>query len=291
MDGVITHQQYAPAAQPGASTFTVTGEDISFMMDQAERQEEYPNTSMAMRIATILQRYQQYGIVPYVQTPETDHVESDKDKVPTQQGTDLDYLSSMASDAGYVFFVVPGPAEGKNLAYFGPPVRVATPQRALTWNMGAATNLASISFEHDATKPVLVDAWYAGKTEAERVYTSTSSRQPLSRKPTLSTYVSSVHTKLLTSTDSSYEDTKAKAEGETDRSTDAVATGSGEVDVFRYGGMLYARTLVDVRGVGDSYDGKWYVKSVTHSMKKGEYRQKFSIERDGLGALLPWVTP
>ena len=49
--------------------------------------------------------------------------------------------------------------------------------------------------------------------------------------------------------------------------------------------------LVGVRGVGNSYDGSYYVKQVTHRLKLGEYKQSFSLSREGRGSLTPIVTP
>jgi len=49
--------------------------------------------------------------------------------------------------------------------------------------------------------------------------------------------------------------------------------------------------MVGVRGAGLAYDGLYYVNSVTHSIKVGEYKQNFSISRDGLIANTPRVMP
>jgi hypothetical protein len=66
-------------------------------------------------------------------------------------------------------------------------------------------------------------------------------------------------------------------------------TGRGELDVLRYGGVLKARQLVGVRGAGTAYDGLYYVKSVTHRIKAGEYKQSFELSRNGLISTLPRV--
>src|SRR4029453_3197563 len=59
---------------------------------------------------------------------------------------------------------------------------------------------------------------------------------------------------------------------EASRTSDSVfATGS--LNVLRYGRILKARQLVGVRGAGPAFDGLYYVKSVTHSIKHGEYKQ------------------
>jgi len=59
-----------------------------------------------------------------------------------------------------------------------------------------------------------------------------------------------------------------------------VITASGSLDVLRYGRPLRARGLVGVRGAGFAYDGLYFVKSVTHSLKRGEYKQNFNLTRN-----------
>jgi len=65
------------------------------------------------------------------------------------------------------------------------------------------------------------------------------------------------------------------------KTADAV-TAKGTLDVTRYGQTLKARRLVGLRGVGAAFDGLYYVKSVTHTIKRGEYKQDFTLVRNGL---------
>jgi len=44
-----------------------------------------------------------------------------------------------------------------------------------------------------------------------------------------------------------------------------------------------------VRGVGLTYDGLYYVKSVTHTIGRDSYRQKFTITREGTISTVPMV--
>jgi hypothetical protein len=81
-----------------------------------------------------------------------------------------------------------------------------------------------------------------------------------------------------------------RAQARTDASVDAIEA-DGEVDALRYGGMLQARGLVGLRGAGYSHDGFWYVKRVTHSIRRGAYTQRFSLAREGLGSTTPAVIP
>ena len=65
---------------------------------------------------------------------------------------------------------------------------------------------------------------------------------------------------------------------------------SGQLDVLRYGQVFKARQLAAVRGAGQYYDGKYYVKSVTHNIKRGEYKQSFTLSRGGTGSSVSTVS-
>ncbi len=72
------------------------------------------------------------------------------------------------------------------------------------------------------------------------------------------------------------------------RAPEAIS-GNGTVETARYGGVLRARGLVGVRGVGLEYDGFYYVTSVTHAIARGTYTQSFGLSREGTGTLTPVV--
>jgi hypothetical protein len=70
----------------------------------------------------------------------------------------------------------------------------------------------------------------------------------------------------------------------TDRAADKSVTVTGELDAVRYGSVLKIRQLVGLRGVGTRYDGLYYVKRVSHRLRPGEYKQSFTLTREGVGA-------
>lgn len=74
------------------------------------------------------------------------------------------------------------------------------------------------------------------------------------------------------------------------QSQDSV-TAQGSLNVLRYGRPLKARGLVGVRGAGMAYDGLYYVKSVTSTLKRGEFKQSFNLTRNGLISITPRVIP
>jgi hypothetical protein len=52
---------------------------------------------------------------------------------------------------------------------------------------------------------------------------------------------------------------------------------------------LKARALVGVRGAGTAFDGLYFVKSVTSTIKPGELKQSFELTRNGLVSITPRV--
>ncbi len=152
MDGFITHQQLDPAK----SILTITGEDVSVMMDLTEKSAEHPALDETLIAAKIIATYAQYGLTPKVIPPPILDPPLPIERTPVQQGTDLAYLIAMAKRFGYVFYVKPGPAPLINTAYWGPPERLGLPQPALSVNMGNQTNVESLTFKNDALVPTLV---------------------------------------------------------------------------------------------------------------------------------------
>jgi hypothetical protein len=64
---------------------------------------------------------------------------------------------------------------------------------------------------------------------------------------------------------------------------------SGSLNVLRYGRILKARKTVGLRGAGPAFDGLYYVKRVSHTLKRGEYKQNFTLTRNGLLSTVPKV--
>lgn len=292
IDGIITHQQLNPSQEPGKTTLTVTGEDVSVMMDMEEKTQTYPNMSDMVIVNKIILSYAQYGLIPIVIPPVSLDVPIMIDWIPSYPGTDLSYVQQLAAKNAYVFYVEPTDAPGVNNAYWGPLNLITVPQKALSVNMGPETNVSSINFQYNALQPYFV----SGKVEDRLTNTSIavetfgSLRTPLSTEPAWLVNQPNVRKKQLDSGGMNALEAYSKAQAETDSSVDAL-TVSGELDAPAYGDILRARKLVGLRGAGYSYDGIYYVKSVTHRIRQGEYKQSFTLSREGLGSLTPAVPP
>ncbi len=293
MDGIITNFQVAPGAEPNSSKLTVIGEDVSVMMDLIERADPYPGMSALMIVNRILAMYAGYSVVPMVLPPLGDRPIPPTEGTPQRNGTDFTILNDMAREAGHVFYIDSMQVPGVNLAYWGPPIRNGLPQRALTFGMGASTNVGSISFTSDATQPKLVVGLvHESTTGLSLPVLGLPIGSGLGALPAFIGNAPFVGVKLPTG-DAGGDIARAYAlaAAEAERSTHAALTASGELDVGRYGAVLRARAPVDVRGVGLTLDGTWYVKSVTHTLTRGSYKQQFNLERDGTFPRSPLVRP
>ena len=135
VDGVITRQEVTPADEPGASTLTITGEDLSVVMDLRHETSCYPAMARHVRVMVILAKYADVGHRPGSGAAGLHRPAQPGRKIPIQASTDLAYIKALATEVGYVFYMRPGPAPGVNVAYWGPEMRVG-PQPALSVGMG-----------------------------------------------------------------------------------------------------------------------------------------------------------
>jgi hypothetical protein len=290
MDGLVTRQELAPSSEPGKSNLTITGEDLSLAMDLVSRTMSYPAMPEIAIIYAILAPYALLGLVPIVIPPAISPIKPPTEGWRTQANTtDRAYLKMLAQNSGYLFVVQPGPLPGQSIAYFGPDVNLPIPQPALSINMDAHTNVEALSFSLD------------GLAKKIRIYTILD---PFTKKIPIPIPVPNINflkpplglrptppAKIEFGTEGSKlrpDEAAQKILGFMMNNSTAVS-GNGTLDVMRYKGLLRARMLVGVRGAGVAYDGMYYVDSVTHNIKHGEYKQNFTLSRDGLISNTPLV--
>lgn len=289
IDGVITLSQFNPGPGPGQATLSVTGGDLTTVLDLQERNETFANQPDFVIVTRLLTRpeYATYGLVPApIPSPGIPII---LERLPTQRETDLACIERLGRQNGYVFYIEPV-TFGLNKAYWGPQVRAGLPQPTLSVDMGAATNVRSIQFAIDALAPTA--------TQGVFVEPFTRSSIPIPALPSLRIPpLALLPTTALRQTlqrqtaNRNPGDAAVSALAATTNTPDPV-TANGELDSTRYGTALRARRLVGLRGVGLSHDGFWYVKSVTHEIvPRASYTQRFQLGREGVVTTTPVVPP
>jgi hypothetical protein len=295
IDGVITNNQISPGDKGSNSTLTVTGKDLTALMDQSDWSGfPFPACPPEARVALLLAKYALFGIIPIIIPSVMINIPIPVEQIPSQQGTDLEYIRYLAAQVGYVFYIAAGPVAGTNKAYWGPQVKVGVPQPALNIDMDAYTNVESMHFTFDQEKnriPLLYTyIQEAGISIPIPIPPISPLNPPLGAIPPFPT-------NLLPPDLKAFRDDLAKLPipqaimmgmAAAAEYSEAV-TCEGSLDVTRYGGILSPRGLVGVRGAGVAFDGLYYVKSVTHKIKRGEYKQNFTLTRNGLVSTVPTV--
>jgi hypothetical protein len=288
MDGVVTRQDVS-SGEGGRAELKITGVDISEAMNLVDFSGfPYPALPIEGRVAVILAKYIPLGIVPVIIPALLMDISLPIDEIPQQVGKDLPYIQQLAEEIGYVFYTSPGRVPGTSVAYFGPEVKIGVPQKALNVDMDAHTNVENLSFSIDVDKAKVPIAYVYNKLTKLSIPVPIPTINPLSPPLGLIPPKPLNFEPLPNVSHRSLQSVLMRGIAEAARASEAVhATGS--LNVLRYGAPLKARGLVGVRGAGMAFDGLYYVKSVTHTLKRGEYKQSFELTRNGLISTVPRV--
>src|SRR5438046_1253166 len=110
----------------------------------------------ALRVLVAVAKYAAFGVVPLVIPSILEDVPIPIDRIPRHQGTDYAYIKALAHEVGYVFYIDPGPVPGASKAYWGPEIRIGSPQPALNVSLdGPHNNVKSLSFTFDKERKEL----------------------------------------------------------------------------------------------------------------------------------------
>jgi hypothetical protein len=294
MDGFITTQEMSPSSEPGKSTLTITGEDVSTVMDIVEIIVPFPAMPDVAKIYFLLAQFAFLGLTPIVIPPPVPTIKVPADGWDGLFGkTHRAFLKQLASDCGYLFYIIPGPLPGQNIAYFGPDIdfNLPIPQPALSINMDANTNVESLSFSlNGLAKKIRVFTIFDPVTKKIPIPIPLPNvnifKPPMGSRITPPSKLEFAHSGAKLPLDQAAKEILGFL---MDPANSLAVSGNGSLDVVRYNNLLRPRMLVGVRGAGITYDGLYYVDSVTHNIKPGEFKQNFTLSRDGLVSNTPML--
>jgi hypothetical protein len=289
MDGMVKHHEVVPDAMLGSSQLVITGEDLTAVMDLTDGSgTPFPGLTPDLRVLSILGKYATFGVVPNVVPVVTPDVVVPTQTTPSQKGTDLAYIQQLAKEAGYVFFLQPGPQPGVSQAYWGPQIKIGVPQPALNVNMDTWTNVESLSFRYEPQNAVTPLVYLQNELTGVVMQLAIPGVNPLN--PPLGAVVPVPQKTEPLQYTAKLPPAQALMAGYAKAAETAdVVTGDGTLSVLRYGSVLQARQLVGVRGAGLAFDGLYYVDSTKHQIKLGEYKQSFTLKRNALVSNVPFV--
>ena len=282
VDGVMTNHEYTPGSGGTGPALSIIGEDLTRVMDYIDFSGiPYPAMPAEARVLLILAKYAVFGVIPMVIPSILIDVPIPVQQIPRQQGKDLAYIQQLAEAVGYVFYLEPGPAPGTSIAYWGPEIKVGAPQPALNYDMDVQTNVESLTFTYNAERKSLPVVLVQDQISKVVIPIPVPPITPLN--PPLGLIMPIPKDIEYLEETAKYSPVRAALIGIAKASKTAdVVSSTGSLDVLRYGRILKARKLVGVRGAGIAFDGLYYVRSVTHNIKRGAYTQSFTLGRNGL---------
>jgi hypothetical protein len=281
INGVVTKADLTPGTAGAPATLSVKGKDLTAAMSYFDFSGiPYPAMPPVARVALILTKYAWLGVIPQL-VPSLESPPLPTDKIPRHQDSDLDYIKHLADEAGYTFFMKPGPAPATSFAYWGPEIRIGEVQPALTVESGVPSNAEELSFsfgKEEVEIPIVFIQNALTKAPIPIPIPSAIPFQPpLGAVPPLPPKIK----RLRDTARLNPFEALVRGFAYAAKNGDPVR-GRGRIDVTRYGRVLRARALVAVRGAGAPFDGVHYVESVTHELKRGSYKQSFTLKRSGL---------
>lgn len=281
INGVVTRTSLSPGTGGQPATLRVQGKDLTAAMELLDVSGlPYPAMPPFARVGLILTKYAWLGVIPQV-IPSVEGPPLPTERMPRHQDTDLAYIRMLAREAGYTFFMKPGPAPATSIAYWGPEVRIGAVQPALTVDSGSATNAEELSFSFDKDGTELPIVFIQNRETRAPIPIPIPSAIPFHPTHGAIPPLPPRITRLTDTARLNPLEALARGFSHAARHSDAV-TGQGRIDVLRYGRILKARGLVGVRGAGAAFDGVHYIDSVKHEIRRGSYTQSFTLKRNGL---------
>ena len=244
-------------------------------------------------MALLLVKYAMFGVIPLiVPSMLIDKPIRSTDSQP--EGTDLEYIRHLADQAGYVFYIDPGPVTGISTAYWGPQIKVGPVQPALNVDMDAYTNVENLHFNFDQEKNRIPVGLHLYPADRRRypipIPPITPLNPPLGLIPPLPTNILGDLQPSATTCQAAHPAGHHDGPGRGRaicRSSNL--RGQPGRDAIRRNPESAATGGRTRRRAG--LRRPYYVKSVTHKIKRGEYKQNFTLTRNGLVSTVPTVNP
>ena len=247
-DGRHRHRDRAhPGRRAGrAPSYTVTGEDVSLLLDREESDAEYARPRRLApgardRWPRTRRRASSRWSIPPLDIDPPLPIE----RIPTQQDTDLRHLQTLAARHGYVCYVIPGPAPGTSTLLLGPAgARRACPSRRSRWTSARRPTSPAAAVPPGRARPrsrSRAGAGPAHRAARRRCVTVASLRPPLAALPLWAHHAGDVRTRAVPR--ERHQRRRRRSPGRRPRSTGAcdAVVAEGELDGPRYGAVLRPR--------------------------------------------------
>jgi phage protein D len=262
--------------------------DTCVLMSMEDKIATWPDKSDGDIVRQIVSAYN-----VQVEVDTTSPTRQANDTTIVQRGTDIQFVRQIAQRNGLEFYFETDKDSSEVKGYCRAPQLQGTPQPDLAIQFGEESNLRSFSARLDGIRPLNVKVRQVDVkgNAANTGQASSTQLDLLGGNPSeglvggqLASVVSpaeaSAQMRLLGTPASDSTEQQTIAQAVRDEAAWFI-TATGEINSEAYGSVLRPRRLVQVKGAGTQYSGKYYVTRVRHQIgNDGSYTQTFDARRN-----------
>jgi phage protein D len=279
MRGYVRSTKVEYPQDAGTAKVTIECQDDSYRLDRTHRNktwgEDTPGSD-AQWLSEI--------VLPYGLTLHSNNGQGQSGLEVNQNGSDIVFLKSRAEQNGYELIF----SEGE--VYFGPMQLEAEPQPTIMVYAGSKTNCLNINVNTDSHQADAVGIDVPDETGDGSSETVVAPDLFVMGPTHADSTASGLEDFVWKMSGAPGVDAAALSEQAQHKANEFdihKVNASGELDGMLYGHVLKPGLPVGVDGLGEVYNGIYYVDKVTHQFSYDGYRQVFTLLRNAYGDNLP----
>lgn len=275
--GPVTGQQVHLEHGGACSFVEVSGCDTSIAMDRETKTLVWSEVTDSDAVNTI---FAQYGYTPDVETTLAGHFETKHTLV--QRDTDLRFVQRLARRNGFLFWIT-SDEQGIETAHFKRAPLEGDTAADLIINL-EKNNLEVVDITWDVERPTSVVAGQLNLNDKLDIdgAVAASPLTTLGAKALNAIAVDTRSIHLVAPVDDA-GDLQGRGEGALiEAGWFMRATCKTTVNALN--AMLRAQTVINLRGAGSRFSGKYFVSGVRHTINAAEHRMEVELSRNGWGA-------
>ena len=271
------------------STFIeVRAVDASILLSLEEKIATWRDLSDGDIVQQILNGY---GVRPDVDSTPTVHQENDTTIV--QRGTDLQFARALGRRNGQELAFSVDPDTDEVIATSRPPALDGNPQPDLAIRFGPDSNLKRLTVHQSSQRPLNVRTEQIDvKANSANEGTANATNLPLLGQSDIDALLGGPAGSLVSPKDApaqmlllgppTSDATELRTIAQSVRDEAGWFIGvTGEINSEAYGAVLRPRRLVQIKGAGNAFSGRYYVTRVVHELRpEGSYVQQFEARRN-----------
>jgi phage protein D len=271
------HGQNIHIEHGGAGSWAeIRGSDTSIIMDRATKSVVWSDVKDSDAVQSILSNY---GYTPDVQITSAGHFENKH--VLIQRESDLSFIRRLARRNGFHFWVT-SDEFGTETAHFKRPPLEGGVSAELVINLDSP-NLASLDIEWDVERPTSMEGKQLdlnSKTDMDVAVSQTP--QSVLGDRGLNAITGDIRSVHLSAPADDAGDMQARGEAALIEA-DWFIRANCQTTLENLGALVRAHTVIELRGAGSRFSGKYFVAGVRHSIDAKEHRMELELVRNGWG--------